>query len=131
MSDPLFDRAALEPHIRRMVLQQEATASATPPLQEGVGKWPHIAHAAGNLADGLSTYVALKNPNNYEANPLLPNHGGAVLAIKAASILPEALLMRLLAKKGHPTIAKALGYGLGAAGGAATVGNIKNARKPR
>ena len=40
-----------------------------------------------------------------------------------------ALLMRYLAKHGHEKIAKALGYGLGAAGGAAAVGNLR-VKKP-
>ena len=126
----MFEPAALAPYVRAAVLQQEAQASAAP-KPEGLGKWPQIVHAAGNLADGLSTYAALKHPNAYEGNPLLPNNGAAVLAIKAASILPENLALRWIAKKGHPKIAKTLGYGLGAAGLAITPHNIRQARKPR
>ena len=117
------------------MIQQMATEAPPQPSgskkPEGLGKWPQIMHAAGNLADGFSTYAALRNPANTEANPLLPNSGPGVLAIKAASILPENLLMRWMAKKGHPKLAKAMGYGMGAAGLAVTPFNVRNARKPR
>ena len=128
----MFEPAALAPFVREAMLNQmQGQTVAQAPTAEGLGKWPQVAHAAGNLADGVSTYAALRDPRNREGNPLLPNHGGAVLAIKAASILPENLLMRWIAKKGHPKIAKALGYGMGAAGGLATAGNVRHARRPR
>ena len=135
MPTPIFDEAALAPHVRKAVLElQDETPEQDRPTKAkkpGAGKAAHLVHAAGNLADGLSTYAALRDPRNEEANPLLPNHGGAVLGIKAASILPEALLMRFLAQKGHPKLAKMLGYGLGAAGGAAAVHNIRQIRKDK
>ena len=129
MAASTFDAKALAPYVRQALLAKmtDETPETDRPTQARkptVGKAAHLVHAAGNLADGLSTYRALSRGGE-EMNPLLPNHGGAVLGIKAASILPEALLMRFLASKGHPKLAKALGYGLGAAGGLATIGNLR------
>ncbi len=135
MPTPIFDEAALAPHVRKAVLELEDESPEqdrpTQAKKPGAGKAAHLVHAAGNLADGLSTYAVLRDPRHVEANPLLPNNGKAVLGIKAASILPEALLMRFLAQKGHPKLAKALGYGLGIAGGAAAVHNVRQMRKDK
>jgi len=130
MPTPVFDQKALAPFIKQALVEQMQSApAAAPPKKDGVGLAPHLVHAAGNLADGLSSYGALKR-GGHEMNPLLPNNAAGVLAIKAASTIPEALLMRYLAKHGHPKLAKALGYGLGAAGGAATIGNLRVGRTP-
>ena len=130
MPTPVFDQKALAPFIKQALMEQmqEAPTGAPPSKGKPVGKAPYLVHAAGNLADGLSSYAASKQ-GGQERNPLLPNNGAAILAIKAASTIPEALLMRLLAKHGHEKIAKALGYGLGAAGGAAALGNLR-VKKP-
>jgi hypothetical protein len=126
MFDPAALRAAVLAKLQAEPPQTQATSAPAP---SGIGPYPYVADAAGDLADGLSTYAALKTGHASEGNPLLPNSGAGVLAIKAASILPEALAMRWLAGHGHPTIAKVLGYGLGAAGGAAAVHNVGVARR--
>jgi hypothetical protein len=126
MPTPIFDQKALAPLIKQALVEQlqQAPTGAPPSKGKPVGKAPYLVHAAGNLADGLSSYAASKQ-GGQERNPLLPNNGAAILAIKAASTIPEALLIRLLAKHGHEKIAKALGYGLGGAGMAATIGNLR------
>ena len=117
---PLYDPAKLPP-------LEDGTSTSEVLPQGGVGVGPYAALAGGQIADILSTLHAKQN-GGVEGNPLLGEFGAKDIALKGAMSLPMVLLMRHLGKSGHPTLAKALGYGAGAAlGGVAahnmTVGN--------
>lgn len=101
-------------------------APSSPPSLSG----PIAALLAGNTGDAASTWYALShNPNAREGNPLLPNNGALIAAIKLLASIPEVYAVKQLRDHGHPTAAKALGYGLGALGGGMTVNNLVQARR--
>lgn len=117
--------------MRAALLQQldgpsaPASESAQGP-QPGIGPWPYAALVGGQGADALTTMVALRQPGFREGNPL--GAKGALLG-KAALTPLMALAMKRLAAGGHPTAAKVLGYGVGAAGAVPAALNVRTMRK--
>jgi hypothetical protein len=108
-----FDKAAMAPYVRKALAQQ--MTQAAPQKKEGIGPWPYAALIGGNAADTLTTYQALKGGHGQEGNPLLPKSAAGIAAVKAGMTIPEILIMRAMTPN-HPKLAKAAGYGLGAAG---------------
>lgn len=82
----------------------------------GVGWGPYAALIGGNLADSASTWAALSSGRGREANGALPSSAPSIMGLKMAASVPEALVMKYLGDHGHPTLGKALGYGIGALG---------------
>lgn len=121
---PIFDQASLAKQAANVAADPQPQAQPEP---KGVGVGPYAAVAGGELADILSTLYA-KNHGAHEANPVLGDFGPGAIALKSASTLPMILMMRYLAKAGHPTAAKALGYGTGAALGGVAVHNLSTAK---
>jgi hypothetical protein len=122
---PLFDDAALR---RQAMLQQ-----MDPPAQveqaesgAGIGPGPYAALFAGQGADLATTLMAMRKPGAREMNPL---GVGGVVASKMAMMALMPFLMRKFAKQGNGTAAKALGYGIGAAGAVPAVWNARQMAK--
>lgn len=123
---PAFDDDALKAAILKRLQADHADhadPAAAPAEKKGIGPAPYLAMLGGHLADAGSTLAALKRPNVVEGNPILQGFGPAGIAMKSGSALLTALLMRKLAKDGHPTAAKILGYGTGGAMGALAARN--------
>lgn len=81
------------------------------------------------LRDAVKARLAADRQDPAAANPLLGGFGPTGIAIKGGSALLQALLMKKLADKGHPTAAKALGYGIGAGMGALAARNSQVGKK--
>lgn len=128
---PAFDEAALKAAIqKRLADHSEDPAAAAVPEKKGIGPAPYLALIGGHVADAATTLHALKTvPGAQEANPLLGGFGPAGIALKGGSALLQALLMKKLTEKGHPTAAKALGYGIGGAMGALAARNSQVGKK--
>ena len=109
------------------MLSQEAPATQAEE-KKGIGPYPYIALTAGNIADGYTTYKAMTERGAREMNPILPKNPAALMAVKALSSIPEALIVRSLSKN-HPKIAKAMGYSMGALGGLLALHNHNVGRK--
>lgn len=110
--------------------QDDPAAGAAPAKKKGIGAGPYAALIGGHVADAATTLHALKTvPGAVEANPLLGGFGPAGIAMKGGSALLQALLMKKLASSGHPTAAKALGYGIGGAMGALAARNSQVGKK--
>lgn len=132
---PIFDPQSLQtalsatqtvsPVARTNPMGQGPQLQPDPPSMAG----PIAALVGGNALDAGTSYHALhSNPNAYESNPVLPSSGGGIAAVKAAATLPEILLVKYLASHGHPTAAKALGYGTGALGVGLGVNNLMKSK---
>ena len=119
---------------RHALLMQMAPEGAPAPAQEsgegprGIGAGPYAALLGGQGADIGTTIAALKNPRLKEGNPL---GLGGVLASKAAMLTLAPWLMRRMTKAGHPTAAKVMGYGVGAAGAVPAALNLRTMAKAR
>lgn len=126
---PAFDDAALRNAVKAKLAEKGEAPETTPDPErhEGwIGPGPYAAMIGGSGADLASTLYALKHtPGAVEANPLL-SHGGdaGLVAGKVASTLGLAMLMKHLSKN-HPTAAKVLGYGGGAALSGLAMHNMK------
>jgi hypothetical protein len=122
MPGPLFSPEALQQAILAADPQQAPAQQQTPSPQGGAG-WPaYLALAGGQGADALSTAYNFHR-GYHESNPLYGNDPSLarILAAKAGITGGMALLMRQLAERGHPGIAKFLGL-LGGASGAIGAG---------
>jgi hypothetical protein len=127
---PLFSPAALQVYAD----QAARTAQPTPAPADaravgGLGAAPYLAMAAGTLADGASTWFDLHKGYGHEADPLYPDNGAAVFALRAAELVPQALTMKYLADHGHPQLARLFGYGAGAMGAYFAAHNLNVARQ--
>ncbi|MCR4342147.1 MAG: hypothetical protein NUW01_19900, partial [Gemmatimonadaceae bacterium] len=99
-----------------------SAAESTEGPQDGrVGPGPYAALFGGQGAD-IATTLMGRSRGMRETNPL---GFGGVMAGKAALMTLGPLLMRKLAKQGHPTAAKVMGYGMGAAGAVPAVMNAR------
>lgn len=117
--------AAFTPEQLRAALMQTMQAEThgkveTP--EHGIGVGPYAALMGGEAAD-IGTTLAAKARGGKESNPLLGDFGAGAIAGKVGTAAAMALLMRYLAGHGHPTLAKSLGYGSGAALGAVAAHN--------
>jgi len=83
-----------------------------------------IAAAAGNLLDGVSTVVALRDDSIREANPLLGQNPTRIVVMKGLFTVPQVFAVKYLAGHGHPTVARWLGYSIGALGAGLAVHNF-------
>src|SRR3990167_555373 len=124
----LFDQAALAPFVRQALLSEMAPVAGAGEGPTGAGWAPYAAVIGGNAADALTTMQAIRSGRGREGNPLLPQSPAAIAGMKAALTVPEVWAMRALTKAGHPRIAKAIGYGIGALGGAMAVRNHRGGR---
>lgn len=90
----------------------------------GPGKAATLAFLGGLGADvGTTAYGSLSGKTT-EANPLVKWAGNKGAAPAVAGMGMGTLLLSKLIGKSHPTIAKALLYGMGGAHGAAALSNI-------
>ena len=87
-----------------------------------------LAMIGGHAADGLSTVYARRNPNIIEKNSFAygsdPSNA-RILGTKAAIAGLQALMMKLLEKKGQAKAANMMGYTTGAGLGAVAANNIR------
>lgn len=123
-----FDQAALQSAVLALLAQeppQQVPPRAT--NADRVGPAPYLAAVGGTLAD-LGTTLDARSRGAREANPLAGSDTGSIIAVKGAEAVLMPLLMRYLAKQGHPTAAKALGYITGGIGGASAIHNAQVAR---
>lgn len=102
------------------------TDAKTP--RKGVGPAPYVVMVAGNAADFGTTIAALSSGRGREANPLLGQSPARIAAAKIAATTLVGLAMHHLAKKGHPTAAKLLGYLNGGAMAAVAAHNARVGR---
>lgn len=79
-------------------------------------RWPMAATVGGNALDAATTWRAISDGRAREGNPMLPQNPAAIVGLKAATTIPELILLHVLAAHGHPTAAKILGYSIGALG---------------
>ena len=128
-SVPLFDQASLTRQAMLSQMDPQQTPDpAAPPARKGIGIAPYAALAGGSLADGISTYQALKRPGTYELNPLLSGGTAEMIAMKGGTTAALLWAMHELAKQGHPTAAKVMGYVGGAALGGLAVNNSRQGK---
>jgi hypothetical protein len=81
---------------------------------------------AGATLDGITTRNALQHPNLAEGGPLQFAGGTTgLLAVKAAGTGFLAWTMHRMAKAGHPTMGRVLGYSLGAAWSGIAINNAR------
>jgi hypothetical protein len=109
-------------------MQGQADPEAAVSKESGAGVGPYAALFGGEAAD-IGTTVAAKARGGKESNPLLGDFGPAAIAAKLGTAGAMALAMRYLASHGHPGLAKALGYGSGAALGAVAAHNSQVGKK--
>jgi hypothetical protein len=84
---------------------------------------PSLAHAQGavgaivlgNVADIVSTEIALQRPGLREGNPVLGQSATQRIAVKAAGTAVQVWIVRKLDRSGHPKLARVVGYSAGAA----------------
>ncbi len=122
---PLFDDVALR---RQAMLQRMNPPAQVEQAQSGagIGPGPYAALFGGQGADLATTLMAMRKPGAREMNPL---GMGGVMAGKAGMMALMPWVMRKLAKGGHPTAAKLLGYGVGAAGAVPAAWNARQMAK--
>lgn len=70
---------------------------------------PYCVLIAGNVADLVTTQRALSR-GAIEGNPALGSSAGRIATQKALGTAGTAVVMYWLARSGHPTIAKWIGY---------------------
>lgn len=110
MDGPIFTPSYLEAVAANAPQDQ---APAMPRVRRESLVAPTVAAIAGQAADAGSSLYNFRRgfgESNFGGNK------GLALGAKAAIGLGIPLLMRELAKEGHPQIAKWLGYGTGVAG---------------
>lgn len=84
---------------------------------------PVSALVAGQVADYVSTEIALQRGGVREANPLMQSPA-ARAALKAGSTALGVWAVRRIAPR-HPKVAAVFGYTVGAAMGALAVSNLR------
>jgi len=117
MADP-FSLEGLQRAIAASTASDDTQNVAEKQTDDGasIGWGPYAALMAGNAADIGSTWQAIESGRGREGNPVLPHSPAAIMGLKAAATIPEALIMKSLADHGHPTAGKILGYAVGALG---------------
>jgi uncharacterized membrane protein YciS (DUF1049 family) len=105
-------------------------AAATAQAQDGRSLTAaSVVLTAGSTADLLTTLAALRQPGAYELNPLLAQGGTAGLVLgKVVTTATLLWVMRHLARQGHPTAARWIGFAGGGALGAVAVHNARQGR---
>jgi hypothetical protein len=82
----------------------------------------------GSLADLFTTLSVLNSNAGREANPILGQSAGRIIAVKSALLVPQLLAEHHLAKHGHPKAAMWLGVALGGLGTAMAIHNMNVGR---
>lgn len=126
---PLTNRA-MEMALSAPADRSAPPAGAEPQRKIALPAW--LTMLGGNAADIGTTMNAL-GAGATEANPLLgPNPSmGRILGTKAAGVGIQALLMKLLERRGKVGVANALGYGSGAVMGGVAANNMIQAKKAK
>jgi hypothetical protein len=82
----------------------------------------------GSLADLLTTLSVINSNTGREANPVLGQSAGRIIAVKSALLVPQLLAEHHLATHGHPKAAMWLGVALGGLGTAMAIHNMNVGR---
>jgi hypothetical protein len=82
----------------------------------------------GSLADLFTTLSVLNSNTGREANPILGQSAGRIIAVKSALLVPQLLAEHHLATHGHPKAAMWLGVALGGLGTAMAIHNMNVGR---
>jgi hypothetical protein len=125
---PINDPALMQALVQRELAKDQPaysdTAARTEP--QGIGAAPYAAAIGGQGADAITTMMALGRPGAKELNPM---GGAGIMGAKLGMGVAAPFLMHYLQSHGHPTAAKALGYGVGAAGVIPAISNIHQMTK--
>lgn len=79
----------------------------------------------GNALDLVSTEVVIARGVGREANPLVGNHVAQRVAVKAAGTALQVFLVKKIEQRGHPKLAKVVGYSAGAFYGVVAARNLR------
>lgn len=103
---------------------------ATPVQAQSVGGAPYLTLTIGSAIDLTTTLHALHTvPGAVEANPFLSHGGTTGLVIgKVVSTAALALLMQQIGLRGHPRVARSIGYVAGVALGGLGARNARVGR---
>jgi len=82
----------------------------------------------GSLADLFTTLSVINTNTGREANPILGQSAGRIIAVKSALLVPQLLAEHHLASHGHPKAAMWLGVALGGLGTAMAIHNMNVGR---
>jgi hypothetical protein len=82
----------------------------------------------GSLADLFTTLSVINSNTGREANPILGQSAGRIIAVKSALLVPQLLAEHHLATHGHPKAAMWLGVALGGLGTAMAIHNMNVGR---
>jgi hypothetical protein len=82
----------------------------------------------GSLADLFTTLSVINSNTGREANPILGQSAGRIIAVKSALLVPQLLAEHHLASHGHPKAAMWLGVALGGLGTAMAIHNMNVGR---
>jgi hypothetical protein len=102
-----------------------AAASVTP---RPSGQPAMMMTLGGSLADLFTTLSVINNNTGREANPILGQSAGRIIAVKSALLVPQLLAEHHLATHGHPRAAMWLGVALGGLGTAMAIHNMNVGR---
>jgi len=87
-------------------------------------KGPITSVIAGNVADMISTEMALQRPGTREANPIMGDTMQQRLIVKSIGTAAQVWAVKVLHRK-NPKAAKIVGYSIGAALGSIAVWNLQ------
>lgn len=82
----------------------------------------------GTLADLFTTLSVINTNAGREANPILGQSPGRIIAVKSALLVPQLIAEHHLATHGHPKAAMWLGVALGGLGTAMAIHNMNVGR---
>jgi hypothetical protein len=99
-----------------------AAQTLQPPSAEAL-RWPYVAMLAGQGADVITTYAALRNPALKEGNRLGLSY---TMAGKLGTTILAAYLMRRYEGQQQPKMIKMIGVAVGLAGAVGTISIVWN-----
>jgi len=108
---------------REREISAASTATPTPSSQPAM-----MLTVGGALADLFTTLSVINNNTGREANPILGQSTGRIIAVKSALLVPQLLAEHHLATHGHPKAAMWLGVALGGLGTAMAIHNMNVGR---
>jgi hypothetical protein len=107
--------------------EREITAASTVTPRPS-GQPAMMITVGGSLADLFTTLSVLNSNAGREANPILGQSAGRIIAVKSALLVPQLLAEHHLATHGHPKAAMWLGVALGGLGTAMAIHNMNVGR---
>jgi len=107
--------------------EREIPASATVTPRPS-GQPAMMMTLGGSLADLFTTLSVINSNTGREANPILGQSAGRIIAVKSALLVPQLLAEHHLATHGHPKAAMWLGVALGGLGTAMAIHNMNIGR---